>query len=298
MDSRQLLYFKTVCDEGSFTRAAEKLYISPQGINKAIKKLEEELGVPLFETTTLGIRLTSFGMALQSHAADYIANHNYILDKIAAMRDRLDYSLVIGLQSGSSTQMPEGFFPDFIEANPDITVSIRSYHQGNMKEAMENTDIKVWFCSGPFDTESYEVLYERHHKLFLIAAENHPIVSRKNVKMSDLQNLPLIEIAYNLGHKDQLIQNLAHTGISPQYLMDTPDRRLTMDLVQRGLAVSFHGGNYYKAFPGIVPVEIEDMDIQFSTGIVIRKEAYRTTAIERFVDYIEERLKKREPTEG
>lgn len=44
MDNRQLLYFKTVCDEGGFTKAAEKLYISPQGINKAIHRLEDELG--------------------------------------------------------------------------------------------------------------------------------------------------------------------------------------------------------------------------------------------------------------
>ncbi|NCC69383.1 MAG: LysR family transcriptional regulator [Clostridia bacterium] len=56
MDSRQLLYFKAVCDEGGFTKAAEKLFISPQGISKAIHKLEDELGVPLFETTPLGVR--------------------------------------------------------------------------------------------------------------------------------------------------------------------------------------------------------------------------------------------------
>ena len=61
MDSRQILYFKAVCDEGGFARAAAKLYITPQGISKAIHKLEEELGARLFETTSLGVRLTDCG---------------------------------------------------------------------------------------------------------------------------------------------------------------------------------------------------------------------------------------------
>ena len=44
MDAVQLQYFKAVCETGSYSRAAEQLYISPQGISKAIHKLEDELG--------------------------------------------------------------------------------------------------------------------------------------------------------------------------------------------------------------------------------------------------------------
>ena len=102
MDNRQLLYFKTVCDEGGFTKAAEKLYISPQGINKAIHRLEDELGVPLFENTPMGLMLTEYGVALRNQIGPYLTQHNRIMDMIESMRERANFALSIGVQSGFS----------------------------------------------------------------------------------------------------------------------------------------------------------------------------------------------------
>jgi len=296
MDNRQLLYFKTVCEEGGFTKASEKLYISPQGISKAIHKLEDELGVPLFETTPIGVMLTEYGVALKSHVAPYLTQHNYIMDHMSSMRNRLNYQLYIGVQSGFCDLLPKGFFSDFITGNPDIHTSIKSFDDDAMAQNMNDSSIKIWFCSGTYDKDLFDVLFERRQELFLIAGETHPLAKKKSVRMSDLIGIPLINIASDLGHQSKLKLNMSKVGVAPQYLLNPADRTLTMELVARGIAVSFHGGSFYKNFPGIVRIEIEDLNVEFSEGIIIRKDTYKTDAIKRFVEYVERLLEKENDT--
>ena len=61
MDLHQMEYFITVCDYGGITPAAEDLFLTPQALSKSIRKLEEELGSPLFFREKSGLVLTPFG---------------------------------------------------------------------------------------------------------------------------------------------------------------------------------------------------------------------------------------------
>ena len=64
MDIRVLKYFVQVAKDQNFTRAAEHLYISQPALSKMIKKLESELGIPLFDIRTNGVYLTNYGEQL------------------------------------------------------------------------------------------------------------------------------------------------------------------------------------------------------------------------------------------
>ncbi|NCC67940.1 MAG: hypothetical protein EOM14_07055, partial [Clostridia bacterium] len=221
--------------------------------------------------------------------------HNYIVDHMSAMRKRLNYELNIGMQSGFSELLPPQFFPDFIVGNPDIRTSIITFfNKEDLARSIDDTHSKILLCSGPYDTSQYEVLYETRHNLFLIAGESHPLAKKKSIKMADLVGVPLINVSSDLGHQTMLKLNMSKVGVAPQYILSTRDRVLTMELVAKGIAASFHGGAFYKDFPGIVRVEIEDLDIEFSMGIIIRKDAYRTDAIKRFVAHVENVLNKPE----
>jgi DNA-binding transcriptional LysR family regulator len=68
MELHQLRYFVTVVREGTFTRAAERLYITQPSLSEQIRKLENERGCPLFERLGRTLALTNAGEALRPHA--------------------------------------------------------------------------------------------------------------------------------------------------------------------------------------------------------------------------------------
>lgn len=71
MKLTQIEYFIAVCECGSFSRAAEKCHISQPGISKAIRELEEECGVALFQRNRNNIQITRRGRILLEHARQF-----------------------------------------------------------------------------------------------------------------------------------------------------------------------------------------------------------------------------------
>lgn len=82
MNANDLQIFKVTYQSASFSQAADHLYMSPQGLTKAITRLERELDIPLFERSKKGIVPTPYGDALYKRAGDLDA----ILNEIASMK--------------------------------------------------------------------------------------------------------------------------------------------------------------------------------------------------------------------
>lgn len=88
MELKQLEYFCTVCEKGSFSRAAESLYTSQPNVSKVVQSLEQELGRPLFERTSQGVRITSYGRTVQEYARAVLRNASLICAATAANKSR------------------------------------------------------------------------------------------------------------------------------------------------------------------------------------------------------------------
>src|SRR5437667_3841547 len=91
MNLRQLQYFLTIADEGSFTRAAEQLLVAQPSLSQQIKALEHELGGPLLEPLSKGVRLTAAGKAFLPEARAAVTH---------ADRARRNARSALGLQAG------------------------------------------------------------------------------------------------------------------------------------------------------------------------------------------------------
>ena len=72
MQLQQLIYFVAVAEQGSFNKAAEKLFTTQPNLSKAIQNLENEINVSIFERTTKGVNLTEEGKKLYQYARTII----------------------------------------------------------------------------------------------------------------------------------------------------------------------------------------------------------------------------------
>src|SRR2546425_11949706 len=127
MTLRQLRYFLAIADEGSFTRAAERLLVAQPSLSQQIKSLEQELGGPLLERLPKGVRLTAAGKAFITEARGAVTH---------AASARRSARSVFGLESGelevaTVTSVAFGVLPlafrTWHERYPGTTIALREY---------------------------------------------------------------------------------------------------------------------------------------------------------------------------
>lgn len=288
MDNRQLSYFRAVYERRSFTKAAESIFISPQGINKAVHQLESELGVPLFEQTAIGLSPTVYGQYLYTQSGPYVKQHKDILTGLEELRSRNTMTMTIRMAMGKCDVLPPCFFTDFMRLHPEIHIHFFSYSDDECNQILHTTNDSIGLCTSSRELEGYECIYSRSHRLFLIVGQTHPFAGRKTIYFRELKGENLLNISFS--NTQEILRDwCGRLGITPQNILTVADRNLTMDLIVKGLAVSFHAGDFYKKFP-ICRVDFEDFEDYLFQRIFVPKNKLDNPAVKLFVQYVHDRL--------
>src|SRR3954453_10609678 len=134
---RQLQCLVTIAEEGSFTRAAERLLVAQPSLSQQIKSLEQELGGPLLERLPQGVRLTAAGKAFMTEARAAVAH---------AERATRNARSALGLEAGelevaTVTSVAFGVLPPAFELwhaySPGTTITLREYaHRKALEDAV------------------------------------------------------------------------------------------------------------------------------------------------------------------
>lgn len=289
MDSQQLKYFRAVYEKKSFKRAASDMFLSAQGINKAIHRLETELEVSLFEPTESGLMPTMYGDILYSQSAEYLSIHEETLNRLNDIKKFNNHALTICMSQGQCDVLPPHFFVDFMRQNPDILVSLQSCSDEENNQRLRNNYSSVGICISDDEIYGYTTIYSNKRRIFLIVGENHPFAKRKMIHFDELKNETVINHKYNDTQNTQNME-MSKSRIAPQHILTNADRPLTMDLVANGYAVSFHAADFYKQFPGVVRVDFDDFEAYFVWRIIVPTSLLNTYAIQKFVQYVKEKL--------
>lgn len=288
MDNRQLSYFRAVYEKRSFTKAAESIFISPQGINKAVHQLESELGVPLFEQTALGLTPTAYGEYLYTQSGPYVERHGQLLMGMEELKSRNTMTMTIRMGMGKCDVLPPHFFTDFMALHPEVHIHFFSYSDDECNQVLRTTNDSVGLCTSSTELEGYECIYEQKSRLFLITGQDHPFAVRKHIRFEELRGENLINHSFS-NTQSSLQARLRTLGIAPRNILTVADRNLTMELVSRGYAVSFHAGEFYKSFP-TCRVDFEDFEDYLCQRIFVPKNKLTNPAVALFVQYVHERL--------
>jgi DNA-binding transcriptional LysR family regulator len=137
MELRQLMTFVAVAEEGSFTRASERLHVVQSAVSASIRKLERELDVTLFDRSTHQVRLTDAGTALMPEARRTLAAAAAAREAVDEVKGGLRGTVALGTmqaQGMHSLNVP-ALLRDFRVRHPGVKVTIR--HAGG-SSAMAN----------------------------------------------------------------------------------------------------------------------------------------------------------------
>jgi DNA-binding transcriptional LysR family regulator len=287
MEYRQLMNFLALCEEGNFTRAAEKRHITQQGLSWSLAELEKELAVPLFDRRRRKtLTLTKYGAILEQSARAYTNQHDYIMETINAMKENSVNRLSIGL---SADYIPPHFLADFILAYPDIDLSAKTFPLDLCQQRIKEQNLQIGFFPPPIDTDAFEAIPLQKDKLYFVVGKNHPLAARKSLRIAELRNEKVIAYATATGPNPQILGLCRRNGIVPDTQLAVIDRNIIAELCSTGRFVAFAGEDM-KDLYDVATIAIEDEEIFAEFYLLVNRHAFINQAAQTFVGYAKEKL--------
>ncbi|TDT42622.1 LysR family transcriptional regulator [Streptomyces sp. BK208] len=184
MESRSLRYFVAVAEELNFARAAERLGISPPPLSRAIRRLEAELGVPLFERTTHRVTRTPAGDVL-------LAEARVALDALEAAGRRARRAaegpkLVLAVKADGDAGLLEPILARYAAEPGAVPVAVRLCGWQEQPRLLRGGEADVALVHAPFDGTGLDSETLAAEARVAVLAADHPLAGRDRLELADL----------------------------------------------------------------------------------------------------------------
>ena len=242
MNQKQLAYFLTVYSEGSIQAAADKLYITRQGVSRSLRQLEEELAQPLFHRTANGITPTDFARSILPHVRQLLSEYDYIAGTQTLATQRRSVVTVYALDH-IAAWLGADFFLAFAEAHPGITPSfIESTDQG-AAEALAHGKGDFAITTPPFDTELFSAQTLFRTPFCVRLHQTHPLAKKTALTVRDLAGETIAGKgrAYQC-FREKIDHHILAQGLSCSILLESSDATLLTTLAAKNKAIILEHG--------------------------------------------------------
>jgi DNA-binding transcriptional LysR family regulator len=218
---RQLEYFLVIAEEGSFSRAAERLLVAQPSLSQQIRVLEAELGGALLERMPRGVRLTMAGQKFLPEARATVSH---------AERARRSVRMALGLEAGqleiaAVTSITAGVLPPVLkrwqELHPSIEVSLSEYsHRRLLDDGVRAGNADMAVGSPPVDWDgAIEPL--GWEEFVLVLPEGDPMLGKRSVDLASLADRRWVHFAPDHGLAELLDRQCADAGFAPRVAIRT-----------------------------------------------------------------------------
>jgi DNA-binding transcriptional LysR family regulator len=241
MELHQLAYLVAVAEEASFTRAAARSRVAQPAVSQQIRRLEAELGEPLFDRSDRHISLTAAGAALLPHARAALAAVEDARSAVAAIRGVLTGRLTIGVIQ-AAPEIAVRALGEFHRRYPDVDLTLKEGERHSEQLVADvvagQLDAAIIGMGGRALPPGVAVLPLAHEPVVLAVASDHPIARLPAVPLSALRDLAIVTLTAGSGLRALLEAACQDVGFVPRISAETSDVMLLGDLAYEGLGVA------------------------------------------------------------
>lgn len=286
MDLLQLKYFQTVAKLEHMTKAAQTLQIAQPALSATIARLEEDVGVPLFNRTGRNIVLNEYGKVLLKRVT-------YALNELEAARQEIsDLSgSEFGYVSVAATAMNKHFcdlFASFAQIYPKVNFQLTQTTAENAKlSLLENGEVDFIFVIKKIERPDVVCIPVVEKEVFLAVPPTHRWANRQSVFLQELAGESFITLK-----ADHSIQEFCHAmclkrRIVPKIICKSDSAQGLVNLVVAGFGVAFFSApkRYIPNTPFVL-IKIEDFNSKNFLYFAWKKKRYFSKAALHFREYI------------
>ena len=244
MELRHLRCFISVAEELHFARAAEKLHIEQSPLSRAIKELEEELGVVLFARTTRSTRLTRAGRLFLEHVQRVFTALEQARDSVQAAANGFDGQLRIALSDGITPSRLPALLARSREEDPEVEIRLFEVPLAQQIKGLHDDLYDAGFSMAEDAGDGILVEPAWDDQLMVAVPARHPVLAFKRIPLDEVLRYPLAlgDPASCEGHARQVDRFLRQqTAQEPLIAQRVATFEVMMTLVSAGLALGLAG---------------------------------------------------------
>ncbi len=240
MEVHQLAYFESVSRHLHFTRAAEELNVAQPSVSQQIRKLEDELGTPLFHRMKRNVALTEAGTLFLRHTRAILQQLEEARVEVQELSGLRRGSLAVGAPPSVGTHLLPKALAAFSRKHPGISLTFREAGSRTLVKLLEDGELDLAVVIQPIRHPVLETMPLLEEELLLAVPRTHRLATRtRRVKLGELATEPFVllrEGAYDI--RDQTLAACRKVGFEPNVALDGGEMDSVLRFVAEGLGIA------------------------------------------------------------
>lgn len=195
MNLRDLRYFVAIAETLHFGKAAERCFVSQPTLSGQIRKLEESLGVTLFERTSKSVTITPIGTSLLAHARRTLEEADALTEAARTHRDPLADPLRLGALPTISPYLMPLILRPLREHHPQLRLVLSEELTQQLLERLDKHEIDAALIATPVDDPDLVARPLFDEPFWLAHPSNHPLYTKESITRADLESLDVLMLA-------------------------------------------------------------------------------------------------------
>ena len=294
MDIQFVREFISVAEGGPLSAVADQYYIAPSLLSTHIRKIEDELGYPLFDRTSRTLVLNRRGQLFLHYAKKLVAVYDEYRSEAAKAEDANYGQLLVGLIGSVARTTAESLITDFYRRNPDVklTISSRDYPHTLMDLLYDGRCDFIFLYDAAVDAEKLKRLPLFTDRIVAVLPRSHPLSSKERIGVRELRNEDILMQNSDNGIFQKISEYFENQGVRLNVSFAVNSPSLMEDMLELGAGIglmTLTGAEKLKSgMFSVLPIEPE-LSMEFSM-LYLDKPEYAPVE-KRFLRYIRNRFR-------
>ena len=260
MTITQLRYTLAVAEHGNFTTASDKCFVTQPTLSMQVQKLEEELGVIIFNRSTKPLQVTEIGEKVLSQARKIVEESSRMNDVISEEKGIIGGTLKVGIiPTVSSTLLPL-FLNIFTKKHKNVSLKIEEFNTETLSQKLEDNSIDCAIAATPLNNDRIIERPLYYEPFVAYVPEHHFLSGNKLLNVSDLSNGDLLILKDGHCFRNQVLNLCSLEDLNKQYELKSGSFETLINLSNNGpwmtIIPYLHSNNLsQKNLQNIIPFE-------------------------------------------
>lgn len=296
MDLRRLEVLAKVAELGSFSRAAEALFLTQPTVSEHIRALEVEVGLPLLDRLGRGTTPTPAGRVLLEYAHRMLKLAEEARQAIEHFQGRMSGTLVVGGSTIPGEYVLPALMGQFKAKYPDIAITLRVGSSRQVSEWVDEGRVELGVVGARPALRSLTARPLMTDELIVVVPAGHPWAGRKTVGLADVRSEPLIVREPGSGSREALERALREAGTDLDAFRvagEIGSTQAVKQAVRAGVGITIISKRAVEdeCRAGLVScVKVRDLTVTRSFYLVTHRDRTRSPLAEAFVAFVESQV--------